>query len=267
MKHNPKLFFILLLGATLTASAEQSHRVLLDDSAKAKLRAKFEQAKKNSGGLIEKPGTGSIAIINCQSAVSDDVLQNAIRQFTKQIRVSVQFIKGDVPDVYVGIQIPKDAAAALYIINDKKLPMSIVSAEAHWGVLNICPIVHKVKSAVLVNERINKAFLRAAIATFGGGAPLKEGSVMDPVTSIEDIDSLLSLGITHEHLGGIKRNLIAMGVTEYRRATYRIACQEGWAPPPTNDVQKAIWEKVHSIPDKPMKIEFDPATQKGKVTK
>ena len=35
-----------------------------------------------------------------------------------------------------------------------------------------------------------------------------------------------------------------MGITPYRRTTYREACQEGWAPQPTNDVQKAIWEQV-----------------------
>ena len=44
--------------------------------------------------------------------------------------------------------------------------------------------------------------------------------------------------------------------------THKKACQEGWAPAPTNDVQKAIWEKVHAIPDKPMTIEFDPKKDK-----
>jgi hypothetical protein len=39
-------------------------------------------------------------------------------------------------------------------------------------------------------------------------------------------------------------------------------CQEGWAPPPTNEYQRAIWNDVHKIPEKPMKIDFDPA--KGK---
>ena len=48
------------------------------------------------------------------------------------------------------------------------------------------------------------------------------------------------------------------GVTPLRIATYRQACREGWAPAPTNDVQKAIWDKVHAIPKSPMKIEFDP---------
>ena len=40
--------------------------------------------------------------------------------------------------------------------------------------------------------------------------------------------------------------------------TYKEACEEGWAPAPTNEIQKAIWDKVRATPKNPMKIEFDP---------
>jgi hypothetical protein len=52
------------------------------------------------------------------------------------------------------------------------------------------------------------------------------------------------------------------GVKKERRIPYRVACQEGWAAQPTNDYQKAVWEQVHSIPDKPLKIEYDPKVDK-----
>ena len=48
------------------------------------------------------------------------------------------------------------------------------------------------------------------------------------------------------------------GVTPARKGIYEAACQQGWAPAPTNDIQKAIWDKVHAVPATPMKIEFDP---------
>ena len=50
----------------------------------------------------------------------------------------------------------------------------------------------------------------------------------------------------------------AYGVTPGNIETYETACCQGWAPTPTNDLQKAIWDKVHAIPATPMKIEFDP---------
>jgi hypothetical protein len=55
-----------------------------------------------------------------------------------------------------------------------------------------------------------------------------------------------------------------LGVLPAQRATDMKACQEGWAPAPTNDVQKAIWEKVKAEksekPSKPIKVNYDPKT-------
>ena len=34
------------------------------------------------------------------------------------------------------------------------------------------------------------------------------------------------------------------GLASAKRVAYKKACQEGWAPAPTNDIQKAIWDKV-----------------------
>ena len=42
------------------------------------------------------------------------------------------------------------------------------------------------------------------------------------------------------------------------KVTYKDACEAGWASKPTNIWQKAIWDKVHTTPKNPMKIEFDP---------
>ena len=57
-----------------------------------------------------------------------------------------------------------------------------------------------------------------------------------------------------------QRYLLSLGVKPYRLTTYRKACEEGWANPPTNDVQKAIWDKVHAMPTEPIKIK--PETKK-----
>lgn len=41
-----------------------------------------------------------------------------------------------------------------------------------------------------------------------------------------------------------------------------MAVEEGWGANPTNDVEKAIWDEVHALPDKPMQIKFDPKRDK-----
>jgi len=37
-----------------------------------------------------------------------------------------------------------------------------------------------------------------------------------------------------------------MGMAAPKLVPYLKACQEGWAPVPTNDYQKAVWERVRS---------------------
>ena len=39
-------------------------------------------------------------------------------------------------------------------------------------------------------------------------------------------------------------NAADLGIPKITLKPYKIACEEGWAPAPTNDIQKAIWEKV-----------------------
>ena len=52
------------------------------------------------------------------------------------------------------------AGAAVFIVNDEKLPMSLVATEAGWGVLNV--------AALDEGKRFNKEFNRVLIMTFGG---------------------------------------------------------------------------------------------------
>ena len=53
--------------------------------------------------------------------------------------------------------------------------------------------------------------------------------------------------------------LKSRGVTSSVMTTYKSACEQGWAPAPTNDVQKAIWERAKSDkergPTNPIRIE------------
>ena len=35
-----------------------------------------------------------------------------------------------------------------------------------------------------------------------------------------------------------------LGLGKIRTATYRAACMQGWAPVPTNDTQRAVWDEI-----------------------
>ena len=85
---------------------------------------------------------------------------------------------------------------------------------------------------------------------------MQDGNLMH-AAKLEGTYNLKDL-LPHDVVTRQLKYLAAMNVTPKVRITYKKACEEGWAPAPTNEFQKAIWEKVHAAPKNPMKIKFDP---------
>ena len=229
---------------------------------KAKVSEMIEKAKARTGGLCVKPGKGAVAVVDCQKRIGEAALGKAIRYLHGRLPVEIRTLRGTCPPVAGKVALPEGCAAAVYLVDEGEMAMSLIAPEGHWGVLNVARIA--TKSDALTEDRLVKEFLRVAVMAYGGGTSHYEGSILQKVSEAEDLDGLGKPVIPIEQLGGMKRNLEALGVVPSRKATYQIACKEGWAPQPTNDVQKAIWEKVHAIPQKPIKIEFDPKRDKGK---
>ena len=50
--------------------------------------------------------------------------------------------------------------------------------------------------------------------------------------------------MTQEGMLIVARTMSGQGMQPFRRTTYRNAVREGWAPAPTNDAQRAIWDAV-----------------------
>ncbi|MCL2104224.1 MAG: hypothetical protein FWH21_04115, partial [Kiritimatiellaeota bacterium] len=60
----------------------------------------------------------------------------------------------------------------------------------------------------------------------------------------EDLDALKPQTISPEPMNKIMAQAAKLGISPGRMTSYRRAVEEGWAPAPTNDFQKAIWEEV-----------------------
>ena len=85
---------------------------------------------------------------------------------------------------------------------------------------------------------------------------------MNPAFTIKDVDDLATEMISPEGAGAMTSCLAKMGVRPYVKSNYKKACREGWAPAPTNEFKKVIYEKVKAEqskePTKGIKIEYDP---------
>jgi len=206
-----------------------------------------EAVLKKTGGIIAKRGEGKIVIVNCQDAIDEKIISERANRLGRLLKCGVEIRRGE---WNVSAKIPDDANFAIYIIRDSKLPMSLVAVESGWGAVNTVNLDP--------GDRFSKELTRVFALTVGAMCSRNVNSPMQPVTSPKSLDKVLTDNIMRDMIDSLRINMKARGMTETKVSTYRKACQEGWAPAPTNDVQKAIWKEVHSIPDKPMTIEYQP---------
>ena len=116
-----------------------------------------------------------------------------------------------------------------------------------------------------LESRTFKAIVRAICFVCGGGGSLYPRTINGPVKTNEAYDVIKSGAISPDTYQRMTRYMAELGLRQEVRLSYESACEEGWAPKPTNDVQRAIWEKVHAPPEKPLKITYDKDKQKPVV--
>ena len=234
------------LGVALFAAEAKK-----EQPTEAELAARKEMFLKKTGGIIEMPGKGKLAVVNAQTKFDKSAIDTGVAEFKRALHVTIETTSGSWK---FGDGVPEGAATVVYVVDDKTMPMSLVTLEDRWGIVN----VDKISDA----KRFSKEFVRVMIATIGAGTSQYKVSPMQPVQKEEDLDAVLGSALTVDAVMGMKIRLEQLGVTSSKVTAYRKACMDGWAPAPTNDIQKAVWEEVHAIPKNPMKIEFD--AEKGK---
>lgn len=156
----------------------------------------------------------------------------------------------------------KDASGVVMLVDGAEdAPLMTAYPEERLALVNMTALSKGVSSGVR-QDRVEKLTWRAIGHLVGCGAPDGYTCVMKPLRNMADLDAMPNKFIHPASFFKARPYFDMCGVTPARKGTYESACQQGWAPQPTNDVQRAVWEKVHAIPDKPLTIEFDPKKDK-----
>lgn len=228
-----------------------------------------DRRMKRTGGMIRdtRKMKGSIVFLNLQKMVAQDEIKDIPTRLQDLFRCNVEFktetgsigFNGIAPAIR-----PYQGSLVVMLTEDADLPSLLVAPEGKWAVVNVRPLADE--NVKVFSNRVRREMMRAFGFVAAADTTVK-GSVLNAVQSLDDLDELVGEALGQEAIMIINQHLEDIGIVGYTDTTYLNACEEGWAPAPTNEIQKAIWDKVHSIPDKPLKIQFDPASQKGKVTK
>ena len=196
----------------------------------------FAEGQK-AGGAEPKPemvrigGAGKVAFVNV-AGVDEGLLKAAAAKISSVLMIEVEVQKGE----WSFAEAKKcfadtKANAAVFIVKDSTLPLSLIAMEGKWGVANV---------AMLEGKSIMKETLRVATVILGGASSKYKASVMRPVFSAADLEKEAGEIITIDALMAIYPNLAALGLKQYEVMEYADALEEGVAPAPVNDAQRKI---------------------------
>lgn len=259
-----KIAFLLAAALSVglgTGFAADGDNSVADAADSARLVA--ERRMKKFGGFVydRRRQKGRVLVLDAQKSVSASSVRRPTEYLASSFEVAVEYKTLDAAPSVANAEsclVGFEANAGIFVVDDASLPMSLVAAEARWAFVNVRPLMKDKPSADLLAKRVSQQIWRAFGNLLGASDSRFKGCIMSPISSVSDLDRCQASVFSPEPFERITSHLKAIGVTPAIRATYRRACQEGWAPAPTNEHQKAVWDKVHALPKNPMKIEFDP---------
>ena len=201
-----------------------------------------------SGGIIQSPASGpSILFLNTQKRIPAVALQETSDKIQKFLRLPCAFNSksGKEPMNDAAKALTDDKTAAVIVICDSAtLPALLVAPEKRWALVNVAALDGTCTASDKTTERVQKELWRAFGYIMGAANSNFEHCLLKPVFSPADLDELKIHSLCPEPFGKMMVQAQKMGIKPTRMTTYRKAVEEGWAPAPTNDFQRAIWQEL-----------------------
>ena len=216
------------------------------------LKARDERVLKKTGGFIVLPAEGPLALLVDARGKERATLDEVARLYTLGTKLEI-----DVAKEPRGSETPLAAARAKMAAANPLLLVMVVEGEAELPALSVFPEerIGIVNADRLKGDggdpsapemRVSKEVWRAMGFIGGVGFSQAENDMMQPYYTLEEMDANNHPYIQPMNMMKMQYFWKRFGVKKERRIPYRKAVQEGWAQPPTNDYQRAIWDEIHS---------------------
>ena len=227
----------LLLADDISAQSAAPNAAVAAPAAQGGTRptARRRRQSRPSGGLLERREaipSRPFGVVNAQKTVAAPTVAELVRK----CRISS----------YIPLVLDADNAPAVIRLEETDTFPGFMSVypEAFCAVINVKALAADGASKEIVVERLRKELIRAALFVLGSGYS-PSPCLARPIANLEELDNLNVPILSPETMTHLKA-MPKLGIHEIRFATYYQACREGWAPAPTNDVQKTIWDQIKS---------------------
>ena len=254
---------IIMVAAIVAMASFAEDQASEPTRTKRKLNRELVKERWNArtGGEIQIPSSqrGSIVFVNAQNEADEALISEVAATFVESHKLKIVVERGE-------FTLPAPTlkgSASLFIICDANMPTILHAPENKWTMVNLARL-HEGNGSKpqFYSERVKKEVTRGFCLLAGTQTSNYPDSLLTSVTKPADLDRFVGCRLQMDIQERFVPYLKGFGVTPAKFTTYLEACQQGWAPAPTNEVQQAIWDKVHQIPDKPITIDFDPKTDK-----
>ena len=231
------------------------------------IKARDERVMKKTGGFIHQEAEGPQALLVDARQKPTLTLDEVARVYRLATHLEAQVRKeargGANPLAFARKMLEERKPLMLVAIieGSEDLPALSVYPEERVGIVN----ADKLRGGddpSLPEMRVSKEVWRAIGFVGGLGFSPAENDIMQPIYTVKELDANRYPFIQPMNMARMQGMWKRFGVRKERRIPYRVAVQEGWAAQPTNDYQKAVWQEVRALPEKPIKIEYD--SSKGK---
>lgn len=253
----------IMMSAALTgmtvAVVAQTRMPATNSVSKAEQETPEERAKrvaeyrerKYGGYVMRETAKGkSIYVVNSMSKDTESLAKSSLDNLKKILHVPIKFISGGAVDSKTATSAMKgfeDAGAAVFIVSGEPgLPGVTYAPDERWAIVNAAAMAG---DSVRLGKEIGRAF--AYVCGCGGATTI---GINIPVDQVSDLDKIKVIGVQADVAMKMGGYLKSIGVTPLQVSTYRRACEQGWAPPPANEHQKAIWDEVHTLPTNPLPL-------------
>lgn len=251
--------FAITATVDLNAAETADKPKLSREEMRARGEARKAQIEARHGGKVRNTVNqrGKIVVVNAQKEVDAAQISEPMAKLSAFLKVAieVQCAESADPMQARALKAEKGADALLMVVScDKCSEPMMIAPDGAWAVVNVKALGDK-----NVDSRLRKEVVRAFAYLCGGTKSQYADPMTAAVTDIRQLDLVEQAELPVDVLMRIPEYLKTLGVTQYQEASYQTACKQGWAPAPTNEVQKAIWEKTkaekNETPANPIKIE------------
>ena len=224
----------------------KGHRLTLDEYKK-----RDQDALRRTGGFIYYPAEGPRVLLLDARAKATLTIDEVARLWKLGSKLEADLLKepigGDDPLVHAqGVMEARKPLMLVEVVADDRLPALSVFPEERIGIVNASTLKGHSKDPAAPEMRVMKEVWRAIGFIGGLGFSAAKNDVMQPWYTLAELDSTDNAYIQPMAMMGMRQMWDRFGVKKPHKVPYRTAVKQGWASPPTNDLQKAVWDEIKS---------------------